>query len=189
MDYPAHRLARPAAPAYRGEGAHALWHYSEDPTLSVFEPHVPATRPELPPRVWAVDTRHAPMFWFPRDCPRGCVWLTSETSDADRQRFFGHSAASVQRMHVIEARWLARLRSCQLFAYLLPEDGFEPDAEVGGYWHSAARVVARERTEVSDLLASHAEAGIELRVTESLWPWWDEVARSTLGFSGSRLRK
>ena len=44
-----------------------------------------------PPLVWAVDTRHAPMFWFPRDCPRGCVWAVSMTTAADRERFFGQS--------------------------------------------------------------------------------------------------
>lgn len=26
------------------------------------------------PLVWAVDTRPAPLFWFPRDCPRGCTF-------------------------------------------------------------------------------------------------------------------
>jgi hypothetical protein len=70
----------------------------------------------------------------------------------------------------------------------MPDEGFEPDAEVGGYWFSRARVSARERLDVGDLLGRHADAGIELRVTQSLWPFWNEVARSSLGFSGSRLR-
>ena len=30
------------------------------------------------------------MFWFPRYCPRGCVWPVSTTTAADRERFFGH---------------------------------------------------------------------------------------------------
>ena len=38
------------------------------------------------PLVWAVDTRHLPMFWFPRDCPRGTFWARPETSDADVER-------------------------------------------------------------------------------------------------------
>ena len=29
--------------AYRGEGPHALWHFSEDPGIERFVPHVPAT--------------------------------------------------------------------------------------------------------------------------------------------------
>jgi hypothetical protein len=62
MRYPAERLAREPAPPYDGEGAFSLWHFSEEPSLHVFEPHVPATSPESPPLVWAVDTRHAPLF-------------------------------------------------------------------------------------------------------------------------------
>jgi hypothetical protein len=61
--------------------------------------------------VWAVETRRAPTFWFPRDCPRGCVWPVSTTRE-DLERFFGQSAAS--RVHVVEAGWLRRIRDCRL---------------------------------------------------------------------------
>jgi hypothetical protein len=37
-------------------------------------------------------------------------------------------------------------------------------------------------------LRRHADAGIELRVTPSIWPFWRRVTRSTVLFSGSRLR-
>jgi hypothetical protein len=33
-----------------------------------------------------------------------------------------------------------------------------------------------------------AAAGIELRITPSIWPFWRRVAGSTVEFSGSRLR-
>jgi hypothetical protein len=102
--YPEDVLAREPAPPYGAEGAFALWHYSQDPDLGVFRPRAAAADPAGPPRVWAVDTRHAPMFWFPRDCPRGCVWPVSTTSPTDRDLFFGQSAAN--RIHVIESGWL-----------------------------------------------------------------------------------
>ena len=41
---------------------------------------------------------------------------------------------------------------------------------------------------VRDLLDLHEEAGIQLRVLDNLWPFWNEVTASTLGFSGIRLR-
>ena len=41
---------------------------------------------------------------------------------------------------------------------------------------------------VGDLLRCHAEAGIQLRVLTNLWPFWDVVITSTVGFSGIRLR-
>ncbi len=129
-DYPAELLAREAAPAYEGEGAFALWHFSEDPSLGVFGPR-PAASGSSGPLVWAVDSRHAPLFWFPRDCPRGCIWAGSATSAEDRERFFGQSAA--QRVHVIEAAWLAPMRACWLFAYRFPTEPFRPHDEVGGY--------------------------------------------------------
>ena len=131
VDYPEHLLAREPAPPYEGEGPFALWHFSEDPSLGRFRPQAPAADPEAQPLVWAVDTRHAPMFWFPRDCPRGCIWPVSATTPEDRERFFGQGAAN--RVHVIEAGWLNRMRACRLYAYRLPAEAFRPH-EVGGYW-------------------------------------------------------
>jgi hypothetical protein len=185
-DYPEHLLARPPAPSYAGEAPFALWHFSEDPALWEFRPHTPATNPSAPPLVWAVDTRHAPMFWFPRDCPRGCIWPSERTTTQDRERFFGQTAAT--RVHVIEAGWLTTVRECNLYAYRLPTGSFRPHDEVGGYWVAGHAVEAQERIEVGDLLDRHAAAEIELRVTPSIRPFWRQVAESTVEFSGSRLR-
>jgi len=74
--------------------------------------------------VWAVDTRHAPMFWFPRDCPRGCIWPVSSTTPEDREEFFGQSAAN--RVHVMKGGWLRRMQECLLYAYRLPHKAFRP---------------------------------------------------------------
>ena len=70
---PAHQHAREPPPPDAGEGPFALWHFSEEASLGLFLPHVPVTNPQAQPLVWAVDTRHVPLFWFPRDCPRGCI--------------------------------------------------------------------------------------------------------------------
>jgi hypothetical protein len=184
-DYPEHLLAREPAPRHEGEGPFALWHFSEDPGLGPFRPHTRATNPTAPPLVWAVDTRHAPTFWFPRDCPRGCIWPVSTTTAADRERFFGQSGTG--RVHVVEAGWLNRIRACSLYAYRLPTEPFRPH-DVGGYWITDEQVDAIERVEAGDLLDRHANAGIELRITPSLWPFWRRVVESTVEFSGSRLR-
>jgi Family of unknown function (DUF6886) len=183
-DYLDQLLAREPAPRHRGEGGFALWHFSEDPTLHRFTPHRPATNPAAPPMVWAVDTRHAPMFWFPRNCPRGCIWPVSATTTADRKRFFGHSEA--ERIHVIETAWLGRMLTCQLYAYRLPTEPFRPH-EVGGYWVTDSPVDSVERLTIADLLGRHADAQIELRITPSIWPWWRQVIGSTVEFSGLRL--
>jgi hypothetical protein len=109
----------------------------------------------------------------------------STTTPGDLERFFGQSGAT--RVHVIEGGWLERVRACRLYAYRLPADAFSPH-EVGGYWVAGQPVEAVERVTVEDPLARHAAAGIELRVTPSVWPFWRRVTASTVAFSGSRLR-
>jgi hypothetical protein len=185
-DYPERLLAREPAPPYDGEGSFALWHFSEDPSLSRFRPHVPATNPSARPLVWAVDTRHAPLFWFPRDCPRGCIWPVPATTSKDRERFFWPSAAN--RIHVMESGWLTRMQACRLYAYRLPAHAFQPHEEVGGYWVCEEPVEAVGREVIDNLVGRHADAGIELRITPSIWPFWRQVASSTVGYSGLRLR-
>jgi len=49
-------------------------------------------------------------------------------------------------------------------------------------------VDAIERVVVDDLHVRHTQAGIELRITPSIWPFWRRVVNSTVEFGGSRLR-
>ena len=176
---------RPPAPAYRGEGPHALWHVSEDAGITRFEPHRAPTALTDEALVWAIDTRHLPLFWFPRDCPRGTFWAGPATSREDEERFLLGTAA---RVHTIEADWLNRVRDARVVAYRMPEAAFVPHREVGGYWVSTEAVEPLEVVELGDLLALHARAGIELRLVPSLAPLWQRVVASTLEFSGCRLR-
>ena len=183
--YPAHLLAREPAPPFAGEGPFALWHFSEDPSLGLFRPHVPKTNPDAKPLVWSIDTRHAPMFWFPRECPRGCIWPVSTTTDEDRDLFFGQSVAD--RVHVMESDWLPQMKACSLYAYRLPHESFRPH-DVGGFWVSEEPVEALERMTADNLCERHRDARIELRVTPSLLPFWQRVVRSSVEFSGHRLQ-
>jgi hypothetical protein len=73
-------------------------------------------------------------------------------------------------------------------AYRLPEETFAPHPDVGGYWLSREPVAPLEVIELGDLLSLHADARIELRVVENLWPLWDRVIAATVEFSGIRLR-
>jgi hypothetical protein len=163
-------------------------HFSEDPTIRRFVPHVPATAKQPEPYVWAVDAARAPDYWFPRECPRAMAWATGTSSAADRKRILGPGGGL--RMHAIEYGWLEAMRTVRLFAYRLPADRFAPFP--GPVPHA---VVATEPVEplgpaepVGDLFALHEAAGIELRVLPNLWPLWDAVVASTLGFSGIRLK-
>jgi hypothetical protein len=174
---------REPAPPYVGEGPHALWHVSENPDIVRFEPHISATASSNEPRVWAVDTRHLPLYWFPRECPRATFWATPRTSPED-----AHLLGTAPRVHAVESGWLERMHAAQVVAYRLPEETFAPDPDVGGYWLSRKPVDPLEIVDLGDLVARHEAAGIELRVVENLWPLWDQVVGSTLEFSGIRLR-
>jgi hypothetical protein len=50
-------------------------HFSEDPTITLFAPHLAATAQVPDPYVWAVDAQRAPDYWFPRQCPRAMAWV------------------------------------------------------------------------------------------------------------------
>ena len=174
---------RAPAPPYANEGPAALWHVSDTASIGRFEPHVSATAAEREPLVWAIDTRHLPLYWFPRDCPRGTFWADDDSEAADVDRLLG----SAGRVHIVEEGWLERLRSARLYAYRLPEEPFERH-EVGGYWVARSAVEPLEVRALGDLVGLHAHAEIELRPLRNLWPTWNEVVASTLEYSGMRLR-
>lgn len=160
-----------------------LWHVSEDPAIEVFVPHHRPLHALAEPLVWAVDTWHMPLYWFPRDCPRATWWAADDTSDEDVGRWLDGDRA--RRVAAIESAWLERMRAVRLFAYRLPEDTFEPWDR---FFVSRKTVVPFEPVELGDLLARHAAAGIELRIVPALHPLWESVIRTTLEYSGIRLR-
>jgi hypothetical protein len=158
---------------------------SEDDSIRRFEPRPTPTALTQESLVWAVDTRHLPLFWFPRDCPRGTFWAGPQTTAEDAERFLLGTAS---RVHAIEGSWLDAVRGTRVVAYRMPEETFAPHAEVGGYWVSSEPVEPAGVMELGDLLSLHADAGIELRVVPSLEPLWRRVIAATLEFSGCRLR-
>jgi len=173
---------RAAAPPYANEGPHALWHVSEDDSIRRFKPHVAVTSDRDEELVWAVDTRHLPLYWFPRECPRACFWANEQTAAEDAALLQGFA-----RVHAVEAGWLGRIREAQVVAYRLPEETFVHEGD--GFWVSTETVVPLELVELGDLLARHEAAEIRLRAVSSIRPLWERVVASTLEFSGIRLRK
>jgi hypothetical protein len=158
----------------------ALLHYSEDLSITRFVPHVPATNPEQPPLVWAIDDDHAPLFWFPRDCPRITCW----TDDGTPATRLGSMAA---RVHAIEDRWLDAVRTCRLFVYRFSPAGFAPSALADGYWVAAEPQEPIDVTPVGDLLERHRERSIELRSLPDLHPLRGAVLASGYRFSMCRM--
>lgn len=163
-----------------------LLHFSENPSIDVFKPHHARGREAEPAYVWAIDTEHAPLYWFPRECPRVTFWADERTTPEDRQKLLGFGSAA--RVHVTESAWLAGMRAAKLYVYHFDPVPFSLYPEPGGFWVARSVVVPLGCEAVGDLLQRHAEAGIELRFTPSLWPLRDAVAASSLQFSMVRLR-
>jgi hypothetical protein len=161
-------------------------HFSEDPAITRFEPHVAVTAQVPGAYVWAVDHARAPDYWFPRLCPRAMVWREPGTSEGDRLRLLGPAAT---RVHVVEYGWLTAMRTVELYAYRFAADGFAPICEPPHAHVATVPVLPLgPPRRVGDLFELHEQAGIELRAVANLWPYWDAVVGSTVGYSGIRLR-
>jgi hypothetical protein len=158
-------------------------HFSEDPSIREFVPHVPATNPDHRPAVWAIDAEHAPLYWFPRDCPRVTVW--PRPTD-DRNTFRRVWSTTASRVHVTESGWLDRMRTTTIYRYDLPAAGFAL-LDASGQSIAETTVTPVNVVAIPDLLAAHAVAGIELRFASTLWPTHDLAVSNDWDFSIVRM--
>ena len=163
-----------------------LFHFSHDPTIERFVPHIPATNPSQPPSVWAIDAEHAPLYWFPRDCPRVTAWPTSHDQQAMFRQAFCTTAA---RVHAVELSWLPALESTVLFRYRFDSATFRPSAEASGQWITDVAVEPIEVECFDDLIGHHVTAGIELRAVPNLWPLRDLAVQGPWDFSVVRFQQ
>ncbi|MGZ4722871.1 MAG: DUF6886 family protein [Ilumatobacteraceae bacterium] len=161
-----------------------LHHFSEDPSITRFVPHVPRTNPEHRRAVWAIDGEHAPLYWFPRDCPRVTIWPL-RTDDVGE--FQTRLATTAGRVHAIESGWLERMRSTPIYRYDFDPEGFYSWEEANGQWIAECDVVPAAVAPVGDLPDAHARAGIELRIVPSRWPLHDWALERRFDFSIVRM--
>lgn len=162
-----------------------IFHFSDDPAIVAFVPRTLAHRPEVEPLVWAVDQEHAGAYLFPRDCPRVLLWLTPETTAADRERCWGERPHTKMIAHA-EWSWYQRLSNSPIYRYELPSATFAPLSEDNWMWVSRETVIPAAMEPIFDILAAMAEQRIELRLMPSLAPLWG-AWQSTMHFSGIRL--
>lgn len=149
-----------------------LLHFSEDPTITAFVPHVAATAQQPEAYVWAVDALNAPCYWFPRQCPRVCAWSAEGT-----------------RVHAVEEAWLPAMGEVALYAYRFAAQGFEPFGERPHAFVATTPVAALgPPTKDADLVGLHEQHGIELRVLTRLEDHLDRVVADGWEFSAIRMR-
>ena len=156
-------------------GPGEVLHFSEDPTIVRFVPHVAATAQQPEAYVWAVDELNAPCYWFPRQCPRVCSWDSS-------------APAGAARVHAVEERWLATVRATTLHAYRFAAVDFAPFGD-RPHAHVATHPVVPlgPPVPVDDLVGLHAAHGIELLALPELEEHFAHVRERRREFSGIRL--
>lgn len=162
------------------------YHFSHDPAIGEFVPHVAPTSAEPRPYVWAIDAEHAPAYWFPRDCPRVTFWPAA--GSAPPSEAGAALLAGARRVHAVEWAWLDRIRTATLYRYEFDATPFGRYDRAAGYLVAARPVRPAAVRPLGDLLAAHADAGIELRLVPNLWPLAELVRDSGLEFSMIRMR-
>jgi hypothetical protein len=173
------------------ECAMRLFHFSEENNIEVFMPRqvevaTPRTGQEWlnGPLIWAIDDWHAPMYLFPRDCPRIFVWPTASTTP---EYLTAYKKMTTCRMVAhIELAWLDRLSHTTIYRYELSPDGFE-SLDDAGMWISRTPSMPLNMERIDNIEKALEAAGVELRVLPSLKtlaPLWD----TSLHVSSIRLR-
>jgi hypothetical protein len=174
-----------ALPAFHTPDVAEVYHFSEDGSIRRFVPHVPPTNPSHPAAVWAIDAGHAPLYWFPRDCPRISVWARDESQRAVLAERFGTEAT---RICAFESGWFDRVRATRLFRYTFDAGAFLPWDQADGQYVAAEALHPVRVDGMDDLLALHAAVNVELRMTPLLGALLDQVLEAGLPFSCVRLR-
>jgi hypothetical protein len=178
--------ARDPAMSTRSQNSfEALLHYSEDASIARFEPHVPKTNPASPPYVWTVEARYAPLYWFPRACPRVAVWANDSVQRARLGELF---ETERDRVHFAPLDQRAATASCTLYEYAFAPDHFAPWPEAEGQWVSAVPVEPLRVEVLGDLEMRQRSAGVDLRWTEDLAAARAAVLEAGLPFSIVRYR-
>ena len=173
-------------------GLPALLHFSERAGLTRFVPRpvaVPVARPPGQewlngPLVWAIDPAHAPLYLFPRDCPRILVWRRPGSLKKDAARWMPDPDAPMAAY--VEADWMERLGHAALSRYSLPAETFE-DLQDAGMHVSRETVEVASEERVHDLPTALARAGVTLTALPSLLHLRSAWS-SSLHVSGIRLR-
>ncbi len=169
-----------------------LFHFSEDPSVPVFEPRCVRVAVERPagqewlngPLVWSIDERHEFLYLFPRECPRVLVWPTALTTPRDYETWFGDSECNA--IAFVEEDWVDRINTAPLHRYEMPTTSFENVDEVG-MWVSRSAVTPIGLDSLRDLRGELGIRGVELRSLPRLTPL-KSVWQTTLHASGIRTR-
>jgi hypothetical protein len=166
----------------------SLWHVSESPTITQFEPRTPPSFDAnvTAPVVWAVNEARLPNYLLPRECPRVAFHAAAHTTARDISHFFGDAPS--QYVIAVERAWLLRIEQCVLFCYEMPSASFQCVDANAGYFVSRVGVTPLRVETVNDVSHALAARNVTLRIEDRLHALAGAVSDSSLGFSCIRMR-
>jgi len=165
-----------------------LFHISEVSGIEVFDPrpspsHFDGITGDV---VFAIAERLLHNYLLPRDCPRVTYYLRPDTTEEDREHFFGESQAEF--IIAIPSEWYNILSKTVLYCYEFAPDNFTLLDECAGYYISYRPEKPVACTVITDIINELLLRKVELRITPALIPLAKAVAASSLGFSNIRMR-
>lgn len=110
------------------------YHISEEANIEIFEPRMSASKPELPPMIWAIHEDRLVNYLFPRDCPRIIFSRNSDVSEDDQKLFFSHTKAKT--IITVENAWFERIKETRIYKYTFDPEDFELIDETAGFYIS-----------------------------------------------------
>jgi len=169
-----------------------LFHFSDDPDITVFRPRtlrIPSARPAgmewlNSPLVWSIDSAHQKLYLFPRECPRIVMWSTSATTHADVDRWLqGDKHRSIA---YIEKSWKNTFQRAHLYRYEFDASQFI-DLDDAGMWVSKEICQPLACKEICNLALRLKENKTDIKFLDSLTSL-KSAWQYSIHASGIRLR-
>lgn len=89
---------------------------------------------------------------------------------------------------VIESKWFDTMRKTTLYLYEFDTTDFQLLDDVAGYYVAKTAQIPIAKYKLNDLFGELIKRNVEIRVTDNLWNFADEVKESTLNWSLCRMR-
>jgi hypothetical protein len=165
-----------------------LFHISEDPNITLFEPRASnkGSGREGKFLVWAIEDRLLHNYLLPRDCPRVTFYAGDSSTSEDIEKLMGQTSATF--VVAIETAWFQKAVTTTLYKYTFDASTFELSDKCAGYFVSCEVVKPLSVTRIDQPLEEMLKRNVELRVMPSLKKLQEAIIKSSLQFSCIRMR-
>jgi hypothetical protein len=164
-----------------------LFHISEEPDIKIFHPR---PSPQLYDSikgnvVFAISDKMLQNYLLPRDCPRVTYYINQNTTNTDKEKFFGESKADY--IINVEEDWKEKIENSIIYKYEFFPETFSLLDETAGYYISYKDTVPVSTEKVQNVYKEFSKRNVEIRFLDNLRKLAADVKNSSLSFSIIRL--